>query len=99
MSKLILITFIVISNIIFSQHVEYKYHGVKGKHEIDYTYQHRFDPNKNRYEYIKYCRRLIWIKRNHTGDVYYYDELKQTWYIKWETGDFWYCYWSRWNKC
>jgi hypothetical protein len=99
MIKIIIIAFILISNVIFSQHLEYKHHGLKGRHEIDWRYRSIFNPHINRYETIRHCRRLIWVKRNYTGDVYYYDDLKQTWYKKWETGEFWYCYWSTWNKC
>jgi hypothetical protein len=99
-NKLIIIfLFLSLNLIVFSQHIPYKYHAEKGRFEIDYTYRKTFNPETNRYDFIKHCRRLIWSKREHTGDVYYYDNEKQTWIIKQETGVFWYCYWSSWSRC
>jgi hypothetical protein len=89
----------MVTNFMLSQHIPYKYHGVKGRHEIDYAYRKTFNVENNRYEFIKFCRRLIWIKRQYSGKIYYYDELKESWYTKEESGYFWYCYWSSWNKC
>jgi hypothetical protein len=94
-----IIIFLTISTYSISQSIPYQVYGVRGRHEIDWRYRRVFNPYTNRHEMVRQCRRLVWIKQDHSGKVYYYDNETQAWEIKIESGTFWYCYWTSWRLC
>jgi hypothetical protein len=83
----------------FSQYVANQYYAVRGATRTEVTYRQEYNQYFGRMEAVKYCRQTYWEQRRYSGNVYYYNQVYGTWYTRWESGTFWYCYWSGWFRC
>jgi len=83
----------------FSQYMMNQYYAVRGENRTEVSYRNEYNYYTQTYQVVRYCRQINWQKQYYSGNVYYYNPVYGTWYTQWQSGHFWYCYWSNWYRC